>query len=456
MNRWFCLLLSLASPAWGQLELFSVNGTEERPLSGLLNLGSTPTGEPLDVLVRVRNPGPAAATLSALSVAGAGFRLHQDPPIPFVLPARFSLDFYVRFAAEQPAADARGVLRINTVTITLLAAAVASANLYLLEDDGSRLRRMSGQPIAFAPLERGGLSRRRLLIENPHAFALTISALSAEGDSFRLDAAPPLPLALGARQTQTFEIVFQPATSGLKQGRLIMERLRFPLEGSAREPALPRPQIVLPPEASQSGKQARISIRFDSVSRADGAGLLRVEFQPAVAGPDDVAILFPSTNRRSVAFQVRTGESQALFNSQREIVVQTGTTAGSLRFVAEMGGFTAESRATIAPAPVAVDTVTASRGLDILDVTIKGFDNTRSATEVAFTFFDANGVWIDPGEIRANVTEAFRRYFENAPAGGLFSLRAVFPATGFTTPIMEMELEFRNQAGVERTPRIRF
>jgi hypothetical protein len=75
---------------------------------------------------------------------------------------------------------------------------------------------------------------------------------------------------------------------------------------------------------------------------------------------------------------------------------------------------------------------------------------------VAFTFFDANGVWIDPGEIRANVTEAFRRYFENAPAGGLFSLRAVFPATGFTTPIMEMELEFRNQAGVERTPRIRF
>ncbi len=455
MMRSLCLLLWFVSSGWAQLELFSVSGLDERPLSGLLNLGSTATGEPLDILIRVRNSGAVAATLSALTVSGAGYRLHQDPPIPFVLPPRFSVDFYVRYVSEQPVADARGGLRINTITVTLLAAAVASPNVFLLEDDGTRLRKMSGQPIVFISVERDAQSRRRLLIENPHAPALTVGSISVSGDAFRLEPAAA-PLTLASRQTQTIEIVFQPATSGPKSGVLNMDRLRFPLEGAGREPALPRPRIVLPPEVTLSGKQARIAVGFDSVARGDGAGTLRVEFQPAIAGPDDPAILFPSTNRRSVAFQVRNGESEALFSSQRDIVVQTGTTAGRLRFVAEMGGFTAEVFAAIAAARVTVDTVSATRGIDILDLTVKGFDNTRSASEVAFTFYDFTGNRIDPGEIRANAADAFRRYFESTTAGGMFALRAVFPAVGSTTPVMEMELEFRNQAGVERTGRIRF
>ncbi|MBI3680593.1 MAG: hypothetical protein HY235_09375 [Acidobacteria bacterium] len=449
------LILLLPATVLAQLDVLTVTAGEERAAGGLVNMGSAWTGEPLDVLFRVRNRGVSLATLSTLTIQGAGFWLHQEPGTPFFLAPGFTLDFYVRYLSEQPAGDARGALRVNTATITLVAAARAAPILYAVEEDGVRLRRAVGQSTVFPPVERGSRSVRRFLLENPHPSPVSVVVISVSGDSFQMPAPPAAPLRLASSETRSLEIFFQPATSGLKTGALILDDRRYPLEGVGREPPFPRPLLSLPPTLP-SATQARIGVRFDSTSRAEGSGTLRFEFQPAMTGPDDPAIVFPATNRRSVSFQVRSGETQALFGSQTEAIFQTGTTAGRLRFIAEAGGFTAEASVTIAPSTAAIDTITALRGLDILDLTVKGYDNTRSASEVAFTFYDRDGQPIEPGDLRSDVAEKFRRYFETAPAGGLFALRAVFPATGSTVSIAAVEIEFRNQAGSRRSERIQF
>jgi hypothetical protein len=450
------LLFLLAPILHGEFQLFTVRGTTETPVTGLVDMGSTATGQPLDVLVRVKNAGTTMATIQTLNVQGTGFRLYQAPTPPISLVAGFSLDFYVRFVSDQPVADGRANLRVNNATVTFLASAMAGVNVYAVEEDGTKTPRPAGQSTVFLPIERGQRSTRRFVVENPHSVAVTVNSVTVSGDSFQLVTAIPPPWQLAAGSSNTIEITFQPATSGLKTGALVLDGRAYPLEGVGKEPAFPKPFITIGPEAQQSARQVKVSVNFDTVSRADGAGQLRMEFTPAMAGPDDPAVVFLSNSKRTIPFVVSPGQSQALFSNQKETLFQTGTTAGTLRFVAEMGGYTAETSVTIAAAPVLVDTITVTRGLDLLQMSVKGFDNTRSASDVAFTFFDSAGKMIDPGIIRANVADRFQAYFQTAPLGGMFAMQANFPATGLTNVITGVEIEFRNQAGTLRTPRLTF
>jgi hypothetical protein len=57
--------------------------------------------------------------------------------------------------------------------------------------------------------------------------------------------------------------------------------------------------------------------------------------------------------------------------------------------------------------------------------------------------------------IRVDASGAFERHFSGTSVGGMFSLRAVFPVTGDTGAVREMELEMSNSSGVTRTGRIR-
>src|SRR5262249_18420738 len=150
-------------------------------------------------------------------------------------------------------------------------------------------------------------------------------------------------------------------------------------------------------------------------------------------------------------FEVRNGDAQATFGNSKEIVLQTGSTAGSLVLTAEMAGFRAESTISIPPAPAVLDALSAFKRVASLEMTVTGFDNSRSMAEVTFTFYDTNGVVIDPGAIHSPVMTAFDNYFRTAIAGGMFSMRAVFPVTGNTRNIDQVEIEVRNGIGVSRT-----
>jgi len=88
-------------------------------------------------------------------------------------------------------------------------------------------------------------------------------------------------------------------------------------------------------------------------------------------------------------------------------------------------------------------------------VDIAGFDNTRTAGTVTFTFFDSNGNTIAPGAISANSTAAFAGYFQNS-AGGTFLLKAIFPITGDATQITAFEADLSNVTGTTKGVKTNF
>jgi hypothetical protein len=450
------LLLLCALPAAAQLEVFTVHGTEERPVSGLVAMGETATGEPLQSVIRVRNAGELLATITTLSITGAGFTLESAPSLPKSILGKFSIDFYVRFRSTTPVADARANLRINSITVTFSAAAVAAPSLYLLEADGTRTLRTAGMPSVFPNTERGLRSSRTFLLENPHDSPVRAGAISVAGDSFVWNELLTGPMDLPARSSRRIEITFQPATSGLKTGTLSIDNRRYPLEGIGIEPTPPKPSLSVSEETLKSGKQVRVAVRLSDVSRANATGRLRVDFKPSVTGPDDPGILFPATNSRTIPFLVRDGESVGLFSGSRDTILQTGTTAGTLRLIAEVGGFLSEAEFVIDPAPVVAETVTVKRGIEIMEVTVKGFDNSRTAEQVSFRFFNRDGVEVPPGVLTSLIAEKFRTYYETTTVGGMFQMLAVFPATTTTISIAAAEIEFRNRYGISRTGRLTF
>src|SRR5258708_30008157 len=93
-------------------------------------------------------------------------------------------------------------------------------------------------------------------------------------------------------------------------------------------------------------------------------------------------------------------------------------------------------------------TATSVRRLGALDVRIVAFDNTYSASQLAFTFFDKAGATMQPGVIRVDATSDFRLYFGATQAGGAFGMLATFPVTGDTAQIASVTVAITNSVGI--------
>ena len=135
---------------------------------------------------------------------------------------------------------------------------------------------------------------------------------------------------------------------------------------------------------------------------------------------------------------------------------QTGTTAGTLTFTAQLGGATDRQTVTIPAAPVGITATQAVRSPGSIEVRVTGFDNTRTVGALTFTFYDAAGSPVAPGAIRADATADFARYFQTSDLGGVFLLRALFPVTGDASGINTFEVQLTNSAGTARTARTAF
>jgi len=82
-----------------------------------------------------------------------------------------------------------------------------------------------------------------------------------------------------------------------------------------------------------------------------------------------------------------------------------------------------------------------------LVVTLNGYDNTYSAGQLSFTFYDVSGSLIQP-PIQYSASSQFHQYFfTNNKNGGAFSLQAIFPVTGDVTKIGSVAITLTNSAG---------
>jgi hypothetical protein len=450
MIRAILLLGLLPLSVLAQLRIYVAPPNSESPVSSLHDLGSVAAGDALETRFRVRNHGVAAIPVTSLSVAGTGFSLAGQPSLPYVLAPGLNLDFTVRFQARDHGSYSAN-LAVNGTSVLLRASALAAAVIRL---NGNTVT--AGSSVDFGRVERGSAGRVVLELANVTTQSVAVRSIQLTGSAFR---GPDLPQAadLETGAAMSFSLFFEPKSAGVFTGALLIDGREIRLTGAATEPPFTRPAVVLDSFIAESAKQGRVSVRFDSPSRASGSGKLTLSFQPADGTVDnDNGMLFVASGNRVLPFTVVEGDSEARFGSAAQAVFQTGTTAGTIVLTAEIGGYTERTSILIAGTNVKFDQSVAARNGNSIEVQLTGYDNTQSAGEVSFTFYDRSGKMVQPGALKVNARDSFKRHFESSKLGGTFSLRASFPVAGNASEIESVEVDLGNSTGSSRSTRLRF
>ena len=317
---------------------------------------------------------------------------------------------------------------------------------------GKITRPQAATAIQFDQLVAGGATSSVLsfVVTNPTSSynAVAVSPLRVSGAGFGILDAPAAPISIAPGSSVTFKLTFSAAASGTYTGSLSIGTRQFVLQGLTVVSPFPSFSLQLSAQPLTSQQQANLSIQFSAPAAVTGSGTLTMKFTSSVANvADDPAIAFLATNGRQLNIDLAAGSQTATYKEQSAIAFQTGTTAGTLTFTVEFVNTAPYSQSfTIAPATVHVTSATAVRQNPNLVVTINGYDNTYSAGQLSFTFYDLTGKVIAP--IAVNAATSFQQYFfTNNTAGGAFALQASFPVQGDVTQVGSVAISLTNSQG---------
>jgi len=454
-SNWYlgATLLLAALPARAQFELLVVNGGTSTPVTnlGLYSFGNISSGATVAQQFQIVNTANLSATLTKLSVSGSGFTLSGGPKLPLALNPQSSVNFVVAFQSSI-LGGANASLLADGLSVFLTATVVPGLTYQVQTGSGNLA--LGSTPVDFGSLQVGQTASRIFLVSNATQQALGIPAISVIASDFSLSGSNPSGTSLQPGKQATFTVQFQPSAAGTRAGTLNIGTSSYYLTGTGTAIPTAKPQVSVTLSQPQSAQQGSVAVNFASPAPAAGSGTLTLRFQPSVAGASDSSVAFVSGGQ-SAAFSYEAGDVVATFGSQRSASFQTGTTAGTITFTAQIGDASSQQSVTIAPAMVGFTATQASRSAASVQVQVTGFDNTRSAGQLSFQFYDNGGNVVAPGAISADATSAFTQYFAGS-AGGNFLLNAVFPVTGDTSVITYFEVTFTNSAGKSTTSRTSF
>jgi len=485
----FWLWLAAAACAPAQVTLSTVQGGVATPAGEAYDFGTVAVGSVATAEFRLTNTGTAGIYLTSLALDGptsgtppytpyfsvmcssspdlCGAASHQQLPI-LINPAG-TLDFTVQFQPFQPGSPSATmtIAAGNTITTFLTGTGVPGLSVVL---NGQPLS--AGATITFGSVQVGSSQTVKLMLSNPPgnppvavpaipplaggAFSLTGPALSgptvAPGSAAELD------------------VLFAPAAAGPQQAALTIGLLTYVLAGTGvapPPPAFPAPSIAVNLPSPASAQQGGLSVSLASASPASGSGTVTLVFQPAVSGvSDDPAVTF-ADGTRSAAFTVAKGSAAGQFAAGPSASFGTGTTAGTLVFTVTLGSNSAHANVVIPPALVGIDAAVAQRDVACapselyctatnVELQINGWDNTRSMSQLVFSFFDSSGQAISPGNITVAASTPFAQYFAGSDLGGVFGLHALFPVNGDSNQVVAAVVQFTNSAGAVQTNKITF
>lgn len=441
----FALLVPLAATA--QIQVFEFDGTNYTAVSGLFNIGTVSPGDTIETRFRVRNTGAAATLLTNIDVNGEGFAISAKPSLPYTLApyvgptseAEFRVTFNPSGIGSYPA-----FLAVNTLNMFLQGISVAGASVALA---GSKTPLIAGSTIDFGSVSVGSSQTQGFTLSNPSSTSISVSILSISGTGFSGPIGLKAPIQLVPGQSASFQVTFQPQSGQQMQGMLTVDQRSFKLTGVGLSQPLPTASIVFASTLGASAQQNSLTISLASASPVGGTGTLTLAFQPAAGLPDDPAIGFLSGPPRIATVTIAAGDTVGKFDGQSNIQFQTGTTAGTIVFTLNLQGSTQQASLEITPSPVILDVATSVRRFGEVDVSLAGFDNTYSASQLAFTFYNLKGA-VMSSPISVDVTPAFHQYFATTTVGGEFAMLATFPVQGDTTQIGAVDVQITNSAGV--------
>jgi len=479
------LLLLLAATACGsaQVTLSTVQGGVPTPVGQSYPFGSVALGSVTDVQFELTNTGSTPVYLTSLAVSGTlatdftvlcnlspnlcGAASTQQLPIQ--INPTGTLDFTMQFEPFQlgsPSATMT-IAAGNTITLVLLGTGVPGLTLLW---NGQPLG--AGQTVSFGDVQVGSSQTIALSLANDTSSPLAVPAIPAlTGGSFSLAGSALAEPTVAPGASAELDVIFTPATAGPQQATLTIGLNTYPLEGTGvapPPPAFPVPSIQLTPGTLTSAQQGSLSVSLASASASSGSGTVALTFQSAVSGvTDDPTVTF-ADGTRSAAFTVAVGASSGQFTGGPSVSFGTGTTAGTLVFTVTLGNNSPPpTDVTIPAAVIGIDAAVAARNVACdpaliyctttnVELQVNGWDNTRSTSQLVFTFFDSAGNAIAPGNITVNAASAFQGYFPGSGMGGVFGLTAFFPVTGNAEDVVAAVVQLTNSAGTAQSDQITF
>ena len=435
----------LALPLAAQLEVLSLQGPTPVALGPSVNLGGTAVGDDTDFRFRAVNNGLSPIPLLSIAVGGAGFSL-ASVFVPLTLAPGQAHNFSVRFYPAA-AGSYSASLTVNTFSTLLRATAVLGPSLFLTNGAQTTELTASSLQVNLAASQRLTIA---LSIGNPHSSPIVLTELSITGAGFNFVNPPPLPLTLPPGETRDIPVDIFITAEGDAAALLAIGPRRFSILAVVFRPQLAPPRIVPTDASPRNGQQLKLRVQLTQAAIAPGAGSLRASFTGAF---DDPAIVFPN-GTREVKFEVAAGSRDATFDGALETVIQTGTTAGTLRLDATTETGVSTETYRFDRGIVVADEAVARRNGSNLEIDITGFDNTRGVGSLNFRFFDKAGNPI--GVLTSTLADQFKTYFDRSNLGGVFRLRASFPVTGDATIVGSVLVEIANSVGRTDLQRLNF
>jgi hypothetical protein len=455
------------APQW----LVSLNGasgsTQLQPSSGTpINFGNISTSSSTALRFSIANTSTTSISMPAVALVtqvfgSSAFNLNTNG-LPATLAAGTSGTFSVSFQPGQLGL-ANATLTVGSLSYPIAGTGVVVSDtdalqISYVDSTGVRTLPQAASPIDFGQLvsSAGATSTLTFTVTNPSTSfnAIAVPAIAVSGTGYALTNLPALPASVAPGASISFKTTFTPPSSGIFGGTLSIAGRTFSLTGLGIISSLPDVTMQLDASPLLSNQQVHLSIALAQASTVDAIGELALQFEPAVDGiTDDATVLFLANSGRNLQVNVAKGESVATIDGSPTTTFQTGTTAGTLSLVLTFPDKAPLTKTfTIAPAAVAITRASAVRQEPNLVVTITGFDNTYSAGNLSFTFFDTNGSVLTPSAINVNAGSSFHDYFfKNDKAAGAFSLQAMFPVTGGVTQVGSVKVGVTNSAGTGTT-----
>jgi hypothetical protein len=461
--------------------LSTVQGGVVTPVQAY-DFGSVALASVADIDFRLTNTGPSSVYLTSLGFSGAyatDFSIvcslspdlcgaASTQQLPIKINATGTLDFTVQFEPfQQGSVNANmNIAAGNTLLVILGGTGVQGLTLLW---NGQPLG--AGQTVSFGEVQVGASLTIALSLTNDTLAPLTAPAIPAlTGGSFSLSGSALAAPTVAPGASAELDAIFTPTATGPQQATLTVGLNTYPLEGTGvapPPPVFPAASLQLTPATLASAQQGALSVNLAQASASAGSGTVTLTFQSAVSGvSDDPSVVF-ADGTRSAAFAVTEGASIGEFTGGPTVSFHAGTTAGTLTFTVTLGSNTAQANVTIPAAVIGIDAAVPARNVACdpalvyctatnIELQVNGWDNTRSASQLVFNFFDSAGKPIAPGNITVNAAAAFQSYFPGSNLGGVFGLTAFFPVTGDADDVVAAVVQLTNSVGTAQSQQIAF
>ncbi len=427
----------------------SGNVTLQPSASTPVNFGNISLSSSAAITFTLSNLSAITLTTPAISVSpptvfSANPFSVNTSKMPSSLAAGASATFVVTFSPGQTGVvSTTMVLGSNSYSVQgagIVVADIDALQISYVDSTGVRSLPQAATPISFGQLVAGVSTGAALTftVANPNTSynAVSVPSLTVSGGS------------VAPGSSFTFIVTFTPSVAGTSTGALAVGPRSFTLTGLTVTSPLPAISLQVTPSQLNSQLQGTVAVQLATASTISLVGQLSLTFTPSVAKvTDDPAIMFLANSGRQISVSVAAGQQLATYNGQSALSFQTGTTAGTITFNVTFPNTPVYTQSfTITPAIPQLTSVTAVRSSPNLVVTVNGYDNTYSAGNLGFTFYDTQGNTITP--IQLNATSNFQQLFYTAnTAGGAFSFQATFPVTGDVTKVGSVLVSVSNSAG---------